>query len=150
MASFEEELDRSGRLIYRNAGVSMRPLIKQDRDILIITKPEGRLKKYDIPLYKRGGNQYVLHRIVKVRENDYVILGDNCLKKEYGITDDQIIGVLTSLVRKGKEVDFNGFGYRFYCRFWYAVYPVRVIFMRARILAGSIKRRLTGTCKTAQ
>ena len=113
MASFEEELERSGKIIYRNAGVSMRPLIKQDRDIIIITKPNGRLKKFDIPLYKRN-SQYVLHRIVKVRENDYVILGDNCLRKEYGITDDQIIGVLTSLIRNGKEVDLNSFGYRFY------------------------------------
>ena len=142
MASFEEELERSGRLIYRNAGVSMRPLIKQDRDILIISKPEGRLKKYDIPLYKRDGNRYVLHRIVKVRENDYVILGDNCLKKEYGITDDRIIGVLTSLVRNGKEIDLHGTGYKLYSRFWYFIYPVRVIFMKARLVAGKIKRKL--------
>ncbi len=140
MASFEEELERSGKIIYRNAGVSMRPLIKQDRDILIITKPEGRLKKYDIPLYKKN-THYVLHRIVKVRENDYVILGDNCLRKEYGITDDQIIGVLTSLVRNGKEVDFNSFGYRFYSRVWYVLYPVRVIFMKAKIVLGRLFRK---------
>ena len=140
MVSFEEELERSGKLVYRNVGVSMRPLIKQDRDIIIISKPGGRLKKYDVPLYKRGG-QYVLHRVVKVCEDSYVILGDNCLRKEYGIKEEQILGVLTSLVRNGKEVDLNGFGYRFYSRAWYFLYPVRVIFMKAKSLLGRLVRR---------
>ena len=141
MLSFEEELEKSGKLVYTNVGVSMRPLIRQDRDILIIEKPKGRLKKYDVPLYKRG-SQYVLHRIVKVRENDYVICGDNCMKKEYGITDEQIIGVLTSLVRGGKELDFNSFGYKLYSRFWCAAYPVRVIILRLRNLLARIYRKL--------
>lgn len=140
MVSFEEELERSGKLVYRNVGVSMRPLIKQDRDIIIISKPEGRLKKYDVPLYKRG-DQYVLHRVVKVCEDSYVILGDNCLRKEYGIKEEQILGVLTSLVRNGREVDLNGFGYRFYSRAWYFLYPVRVIFMKAKSLLGRLVRR---------
>ena len=76
MISFEEELEKSGKLIYTNVGVSMRPLIKQDRDLLVIEKPKGRLKKYDCPLYKRPNGQYVLHRVVKVCDDGYVILGD--------------------------------------------------------------------------
>ena len=141
MISFEEELEKSGKLVYTTVGVSMRPLIRQDRDISIIEKPKARLKKYDVALYKRPNGQYVLHRVVKVCDDGYVILGDNCLRKEYGIKEEQIIGVLTSLVRKGKEVDFNSFGYRFYSRFWYAVYPVRVIFMRVRSLLGRLYRK---------
>ena len=127
--SYEEELARSGKIVVTNVGVSMRPLIKQGRDIMIITKKDGRLHKYDVPLYKRR-DQYVLHRIVKVRENDYVILGDNCAAKEYGITDDQIIGVMTSLVRNGKEIDLNSFGYKLYVRVWCALAPVRIICKR--------------------
>ena len=141
MMTFEEELEQSGKLVYPNVGVSMRPLIKQDRDLLIIEKAKGRLKKYDIPLYKRPNGQYVLHRVVKVRENDYVILGDNCVSKEYGITDSQILGVLTSLVRNGKEVDFNSFGYKLYVRARYAHYPVRVMISRLKRLAKKILRR---------
>lgn len=141
MISFEDELEKSGKLVYTTVGVSMRPLIRQDRDISIIEKPKVRLKKYDVTLYKRPNGQYVLHRVVKVCDDGYVILGDNCLRKEYGIKEEQIIGVLTSLVREGKEVDFNSFGYRFYSRFWYAVYPVRVIFMRTRSLLGRLYRK---------
>ena len=82
MMTFEEEIQNSGKLIYTTVGVSMRPLIKQGRDLLIVTKPQGRLKKYDIPLYKRKNGQYVLHRVVKVKDDGYVILGDNCIKWE--------------------------------------------------------------------
>ena len=70
MTRFEDIIDRDGRLIYTNVGDSMMPLIRQDRDLLIIEKPDGRLKKYDVPLYKRDNGQYVLHRILKFREDD--------------------------------------------------------------------------------
>lgn len=133
--SYEEELAKSGKIVVTNVGVSMRPLIKQGRDIMIITSKEGRLNKYDVPLYKRR-DQYVLHRIVQVRENDYVILGDNCVAKEYGITDDQIIGVMTSLVRNGKEINLNGFGYKLYVRVWCALAPIRIICKR---IVGAMK-----------
>ena len=141
MISFEEELEKSGKLVYTTVGVSMRPLIKQDRDISIISKPTGRLKKFDVALYKRPNGQYVLHRVVKVLENGYVILGDNCVSKEYNIKDSQILGVLTSLVRNGKEIDLNSFGYKLYVRARYAHYPVRVIiFKTKRFLRKLLKR----------
>lgn len=86
MARFEDVIERDGRLVYTNVGDSMRPLIRQDRDILIIEKPHGRLKKYDVPLYKRDSGQYVLHRVLKVRPDDYVICGDNRYNKEYALS----------------------------------------------------------------
>ena len=141
MVSFEEELERSGKLVYTTVGVSMNPLIKQDRDLSIIEKPKGRLKKFDVALYKRANGQYVLHRVVKVLEDGYVILGDNCCSKEYNIKESQILGVLTSLVRNGKEIDLNSFGYKLYVRARYAHYPVRVIISKTkRFLIKLIKR----------
>ena len=77
MISFEEELEKSGKLIYTTVGVSMMPLIKQDRDISIISKPEGRLKKFDVAMYKRPNGQYVLHRVVKVLERSRAAACDN-------------------------------------------------------------------------
>ena len=141
MISFEEELEKSGKLIYTTVGVSMMPLIKQDRDISIISKPEGRLKKFDVAMYKRPNGQYVLHRVVKVLEDGYVILGDNCISKEYNIKDSQILGVLTSLNRKGKEVDLNSFGYKLYVRARYAHYPVRVIISKSKRFIKRLLRR---------
>lgn len=119
-------------LIYTNTGYSMYPLIRQSRDIIMIGKPDGKLKKYDIPLYKRDNGQYVLHRIIKVRKDDYVLCGDNCYTKEYGVKDEDIIGVLISLVRDGKEVDFNSFRYKIYVFLWCTLFPVRANILKLK------------------
>ena len=138
MSTFEEEIERTGKFVYTNVGDSMMPLIKQGRDLLMIEKPHGRLKKYDIPLYKRDSGQYVLHRILKVREQDYIICGDNRYCKEYGITDRHIIGVLTSVVRDGKELDFGSFKYRLYVFLWCGLFPVRAFILRMKHYAKRI------------
>ena len=76
-STFEEVLARDGRLVYSNVGDSMWPLIRQGRDLLVIEPARGRLKRLDVPLYKRDNGQYVLHRILAVNPDSYVICGDN-------------------------------------------------------------------------
>lgn len=138
-STFEEQIQKNGKLIYTNVGDSMMPLIRQDKDLLIIEKVNGRLKKYDVPLYKRDSGQYVLHRILKVRENDYVICGDNRWRREYGISDRHIIGVLTGIVRDGKTILVTDKKYQLYVHLWCDFFPVRAFVIRVR---GFVKRRL--------
>lgn len=63
--TFEDILARDGKLVYKTRGVSMEPMLRQNRDLVVIRVPSSRLKKYDVALYKRGDN-YVLHRVVGV------------------------------------------------------------------------------------
>ena len=110
-SAIQEELDKNGITVCTTRGDSMEPLLANRRDIVTIQKiePGQRLKKYDVPLYRRdGGENYVLHRILKVREQDYVICGDNRWRPEYGIMDRHLVGVMTGIVRKGKEVPLDG------------------------------------------
>ena len=141
MTRFEDVIERNGRLVYTNVGDSMRPLIRQDRDILVIEKPKGRLKKYDVPLYKRDSGQYVLHRVLKVRPDDYVICGDNRYSKEYGISDRHIIGVLTAVVRDGKEMPITDLRYRLYVHLWCDFFPIRAVILKTRRFPKWLKRR---------
>ena len=138
-STFEEEIKKSGKIIYTNVGDSMAPFIRQGRDVLIISKVNGKLKRYDVPLYKRDSGQYVLHRILKVRKNDYVICGDNCWNKEYGITDKHIIGVLTGIIRNGREIPVTDRKYRIYVHLWCDFFPIRAFIIRIRQF---LKRRL--------
>lgn len=131
-STFEEEISRTGKLIYTNVGDSMMPLIREKRDLLIISKVRGRLKKYDVPLYKRDSGQYVLHRILKVRKDDYIICGDNRWQKEYGITDRHIIGVLTGVVRNGKTISVNNRMYRLYVHLWCDFFCIRAFILRTK------------------
>lgn len=138
-STFEEEIEKSGKIIYTNVGDSMMPFIKQGRDVLVISRAEGRLKRYDVPLYKRDSGQYVLHRILKVRENDYIICGDNRCNREYGITDKHIIGVLTGIIRDGREIPVTDRKYRIYVHLWCDFFLVRAFIIRIRQF---LKRRL--------
>ena len=107
-----EYLDTHEKLVYTNKGCSMMPLIKQGRDMVIIRKKgEERLKKYDVALYVKGPNHYILHRVIKVNKDDYTIRGDNNYFTEYGIKDSDIVGVLIGVIRKGREHSVDEFGY---------------------------------------
>lgn len=141
-STFEEEIERHGRLIYTNVGDSMMPMLRENRDLLIIEKVQGRLKKYDVPLYKRDSGQYVLHRILKVRKDDYVICGDNRYRREYGITDRHIIGVLTGFVRDGRTYMVTDKTYRLYVHLWCDFFYVRAVILEVRFAFRYIKKKI--------
>ena len=131
VTTLDEFLKENGTLTYRNVGASMLPLLKQGRDIFTIAKKtDERCRKGDVALYRRKPHVYVLHRVIEVRENDYVLLGDNCIKKEYGITDSDIIGVMTEFVRKGKQCSVTDKGYLLYVHIWCALAPLRIFIKR--------------------
>ena len=131
-SNFEIELEKHGKLIYTNKGDSMMPLLREGKDLLIIEKPNGRLKKYEVPLYRRDSGQYVLHRILKVREEDYVICGDNRWRREYEICDKHIIGVLTGFVRDGKTYSVNDTKYRLYVHLWCDFFYIRALILKIK------------------
>lgn len=141
-SSFEEQLALHGRLVYTNRGDSMEPLIRQGRDLLIIEPVRGRLKRYDIPLYRRDSGQYVLHRVMKVRGDDYILCGDNRFRRESGITDRQILGVLTGILRDGRECSFRDWRYRLYVFFWCDLFPVRAAILGTKALCRKILKEL--------
>lgn len=140
ISTYEQELEQKGSFTYRNKGVSMLPMLKEGRDLFTVAKKQGRCQKYDVVLYRRPPDQYVLHRVVKVCENGYVILGDNCLNKEYNIPEDAVIGVLTSFVRKGKEYSVHHKGYRIYTVVWYYLFPVRRVWKKVKMKLEKLKK----------
>ena len=128
--SIQEYLARNGSMTYTNVGVSMLPLLRQGKDLFTVQKKSpARCRVGDVVLYRRG-DKYVLHRVVEVRENDYVILGDNCVNREPGVTDDDIIGVMTGFVRGGKEHLVSETGYRLYSALWLRTEKPRVFLKR--------------------
>lgn len=125
--SYEDYLDRHGSLTYTNVGESMLPLLRQGKDLFTVRKKGAeRCKAGDVVLYRRPPDLYVLHRIVEVRPDDYVILGDNCVAKESGIRDEDIIGVMTGFVRGGKEHSVEETAYRAYTTVILHTIPLRV------------------------
>lgn len=134
--TFEEELNQHGVLVFPCSGTSMLPLLHPEKDLVEIQKKtDQRCKKYDVVLYKRGA-KYILHRILKVRDKDYVLAGDHQVIKETGVADAQIIGVLTGIVRDGNEISLSEWKYRFYMHVWCDLFPLRYLFLKLMGLIG--------------
>lgn len=128
--TYEKYLEENGSLVYREVGLSMLPLIRQGRDFFVVKKKtKARCKKYDVVLYKRK-DEYLLHRIVDVRKQTYAIRGDNCIDREYRVCEDDIIGVMTCFIRKGREYSVESFWYKVYSRLWTDLYFLRRIYNR--------------------
>lgn len=150
-ASFEEELKQHGQVLFTSVGGSMMPLLRENRDLIFIERipcdAEGhplRLRKYDVVLYKRG-ELHILHRILKVLPDGYVICGDNNWKREYDIDDSQIIGVMTAFVRNGVETPVTNRKYRIYAHLWCDFYHVRAAILMARYGLSRLKHKLWRT-----
>lgn len=141
--SIKEILDTCGQYTGLTVGTSMNPLIHHQKDNIIVVKNHERLKKYDVPVYQGKNGQYIMHRIVEVHPDHYVIIGDNLMVKEY-VTDDMIVGKLVGFYKNGKHyIDCeNNKLYKLYSRVWVALYPVRPVYHFARRCLSFVKRRI--------
>ena len=135
----ERELAEHGSFASITKGVSMRPLFKTCRDMIVVSPLSAPLKKYDVVLYRGSEGEYILHRIIKLREDICIIRGDNTYSKEY-VPRDRIIGVLTAYNRKGKGGSTSSVSFKLYSRVWHYLYPLRYLAVRSRHLLARIYR----------
>lgn len=119
-------LDLSFYVIIPVAGNSMYPLLKHQRDSVMLKKCKIRLiSKGDIVLYKRSNGQMVLHRVVKVNEDSFDMCGDAQIEIERGVSKDSVIAVMTKFYKGDKEISCNHFLYRLYVELWNWLRPFR-------------------------
>ena len=140
--SYEEYLRKYHILTYKNVGVSMLPLLKQGRDSFTVreVKQGESCKLWDVVLYKRGTDQYVLHRIIKIYDDSYDILGDNCIGIERRIPKTDVLGVMTEFTHKGKRCTTRDLRYRLYVFLWCRPYPVR-IFLKKLTMYNPLRKK---------
>ncbi len=113
------------------AGISMLPLLRNRKDTVVLVKAPTPLKKYDIPLFKRKDGHFVLHRVIEIKDGSYVMCGDNQISKEYGISDSDVIAVVSKIVRNGKTIDLKrSLRYKIYVFFYCTLFPLRCFFLR--------------------
>ena len=122
-------------------GVSMRPMLRQGKDSVELSPLPPRLKRYDLPVYQYPSGKIVMHRVVDVKEDHYVCLGDNTYQYER-IRPEQMIGLVTAFRRGKRRVAVDAPAYRLYSRVWVAAYPLRRVLRRARTGVKRCLRRL--------
>lgn len=119
-AKLEDVLNEKGFLVTKASGNSMQPLIRPNCDTVILKKlgQDTILGIYDVVLYKRKNEIYVLHRILGKNQAGYILCGDSQTQKEYGIQREQILAVLEGLYRGKWYIDCHKLFYRFYIKLW--------------------------------
>ncbi len=132
-------LDSGGEFKMIATGTSMLPLLRNGKDTIVLIKHPSKLKKYDVPLYRRSDGNFVLHRIVGIKKDGYVLCGDHQFAKEYGVKHSDIVAVLKGFYREGKYTDCEDFSYKCYCVFWSFTRGIRYIYKRIK---GRIRRIL--------
>ena len=122
----------------RFRGVSMLPMLRQEKDSVELSPLPEELKKYDLPVYRRADGQYVMHRIVAVKDDCYICLGDNTIALER-ILPEQMIGVVSAFYRGNRRIEVDAPGYQVNCRLWRLTWPCRSLWNKARVM----KQRIT-------
>ncbi|MCR4718889.1 MAG: hypothetical protein K5768_04585 [Firmicutes bacterium] len=139
----KEQIDVGKTVVFSPKGTSMLPLIRQNIDKVILTKAPQKLKKYDLPLYLRKNGQFVLHRVVGIDKNGYIMCGDNQSEREYGIKDEQILALACGLYRENDYISFDDKKYVNYCKKQVLKKRIYGIYLRFRRFAGRIKHKIT-------
>lgn len=112
-----EEQIKAGKIVkFTPGGNSMLPLIRPGVDSVLIKKAPDKLKKYDLPLYRRKNGSFVLHRVVKVRNDVYDMRGDNQNWIETGVSQEQILAVAIGMYKNDEYISFSGVKYWIYSR----------------------------------
>ncbi len=102
----------------------MWPMLSGRKGIIEIHKLSRPAKRYDVVLYIRGEEQGVIHRVLHVRENDYIIAGDNCWVKEY-VPKERVVGIGTRFYRRGKWFEVTDPRYLIYVHLWTDLFFIR-------------------------
>ena len=134
-----EQLATGKSVKFAPKGMSMLPMLRQGRDSVILSPLPEKLKKYDLPLYRRENGQFVLHRVIRVGET-YTCMGDNQFTAEPGLGREQMIGLVTAFCRDEKQIPVTALGYLIYCRVWHYSRPLRQLWRRGKAW---LKRHIT-------
>ncbi|MCC8138550.1 MAG: S26 family signal peptidase [Clostridiales bacterium] len=143
-ADIERILNEGKTIQIKPKGTSMYPMFIEGRDEAIIAPLAERAKnggaavsagehradganpsRGDVVLYRREHGILVLHRICRCTADGYYLVGDNQSEIEGPIRREQIRGVLTGFIRKGKYISVRHPLYIISSRLWLVLLPVR-------------------------
>ena len=108
---YKEKLNQFGILGFVTHGNSMWPLIKNKKTSVIVLKKEERLKVYDVAFYTRPNGEYVLHRVLELKDDGYIVCGDSQTDKEF-VPEENVLGVLSGYYKGKTYIDCDSDEYK--------------------------------------
>lgn len=107
-------------------GYSMNPFIVHLRDQMTISPcQDPDIRKGAVVLIRTAKGSCFVHRIIKRDGNRLVLMGDgNIGIKEKALTTD-VIGLMTAVIKKGRQIPVTSLRWRLYSWFWHMLTPAR-------------------------
>lgn len=97
---FAQLLKEGKRVEFTPTGVSMRPFIEGGKDVVVLKKHPnvrvGDICLAQIPLQSRD-YIYVLHRVIRLDDNNVILKGDGNLRGEECCSQDDILGTVEEI-----------------------------------------------------
>lgn len=144
-AVVKELLAENRQAVFTITGYSMLPFMGSRRDQVVLESCDReKLKVGDIILfqYETPPYDYILHRIYKVTEHGYRTMGDGNDFMDQEITPEQVVGIVTKVYRRGKEIDCSSVGWRLVSDIWRWMKPVRGPLIRLYRRISRTKKRI--------
>ena len=123
-----EEAFREGKTATLLAsGNSMLPLLHSGIDSVIFgeCKNPEKLRRLDVPMYRRPDGKYVMHRIVKVHKDSFDMCGDGQSEIEKNVPKSAVVAQAVGFIRNGKQFSVTSAKYRLYSWLWCSIIPLR-------------------------
>lgn len=140
-SSLRDELKLRGEILQTTVGNSMEPMLHNKASLVRVKSIDRTLKRYELPLYQRPSGQYVMHRILRVKGDNYIICGDNRLNKEV-VPKDWVIGVVTEFKNGDKFIPVTDKKYRLYVHLWCDFFYLRCAFLWGKSLLQVAKSKI--------
>lgn len=118
-------IDKGHTVTLTLRGISMRPMLEDQRDKALLAAPED-VRKGDVVLAEIAPAKYVLHRLVAIDGEKATLLGDGNLTPEHCRMHD-IKAKATAFYRKGRQKPdrTDGLKWKIYSALWTALLPAR-------------------------
>lgn len=112
------------------SGSSMSPFLVHERDSILFSKPDSPLKRGDMVFYQRENGQFVMHRILHVKQEGLYIIGDAQVTIEGPVNPSCVFARITKVNRKGKWIGPGQFWWWFFQHIWLSIIPLRHYIMK--------------------
>ena len=105
-------------------GNSMLPFIIGDKDSVLLQKREI-VSIGNIVLAEIAPKLFVLHRIIKIKNDKITLMGDGNLWEPEECTKENISGQVIAIIRNGKAIDCNSKKEQRKVMIWKTLLPIR-------------------------
>lgn len=116
---------REGKsVVIKPKGCSMLPFIRGECDEVVLVRPDD-IELYDAVLAQLRTGVYVLHRVMEIREDSLVLMGDGNLQGKEQCRKEDVVAKVAEVIRDGHKHDCLAPRYCRRVRMWIRLMPVR-------------------------